>query len=205
MRSFFDIPACDLFASRSTFTVLDFETTGSVRGWTVEPWQLGMVDVASGRLGADVFDSLLRIAPDRPFNPHAPGRHARLREALATAPAFSDLWPDLAERWLVGRPLVAHNIGTERGLLRRAAPLHRLGPWIDTLRLVRRTYPRLASSALDDVVVELGLLKPLQAACPGRAPHDALYDATACALLLLHFLALPGWEKVTVQALVDLE
>ncbi len=195
----------DDLASLATFTVLDFETTGSVRGWTVEPWQLGLVEVAAGRLQAEPFDSLLRVAPDRPFNPHAPGRHARLREALATAPAFSDLWPGLAVRWLLNRPLVAHNIGTERGLLRRAAPLHRLGPWIDTLRLVRRTYPRLASAALDDVVVELGLLPTLQAACPGRAPHDARYDATACALLLLHFLALPGWEKVTVQALVDLE
>lgn len=205
MRSFLDTPACERPASLATFTVLDFETTGSVRGWTVEPWQLGMVEVASGRLGSDGFDTLLRVAPDRPFNPHAPGRHARLRGVLATAPALTDLWPGLAERWLVCRPLVAHNIGTERGLLRRAAPLHRLGPWIDTLRLVRRTYLRLASAALDDVVVDLGLLQPLQAACPGRAPHDALYDATACALLLLHFLALPGWEDVTVQALVDLE
>jgi hypothetical protein len=53
-------------------------------------------------------------------------------------------------------------------------------------------------------VVELGLLVSLQEACPGRAPHDARYDATACALLLTHFLSLPGWEQVTVQALVDL-
>ena len=41
--------------------------------------------------------------------------------------------------------------------------------------------------------------------CPGRAPHDARYDATACALLLSHFLALPGWEQVTVQGLADLK
>lgn len=191
-------------ALKVALTVLDFETTGSVEGWPVEPWQIGLVEIVAGRLQAAACESLLRVAPDRPFNPHAPGRHARLRPELAAAPALSDLWPGLAERWLLHRPLVAHNIGTERGLLQRAAPLHRLGPWIDTLRLVRRYYPKLASAALDDVVVELGLLTPLQAACPGRGPHDALYDASACALLLLHFLALPGWETVTVQALVDL-
>jgi DNA polymerase III epsilon subunit-like protein len=187
------------------FTVLDFETTGSVRGWPVEPWQIGLAEVAGGRPTGAGFDSWLRVAADRPFNPHAPGRHSRMRRELADAPSLADLWPGLAEGWFLHRPLVAHNIGTERGLLRRAAPLHRLGPWIDTLRLVRRYYPRLASAALDDVVVELGLLGPLQAACPGRAPHDARYDATACALLLAHFLALPGWEQVTVQGLADLK
>ena len=195
----------DTRAALATFTVLDFETTGSVADWPVEPWQVGLVEVAAGQLAPETYESLLCVAPDRPFNPHAPGRHARLRQELANAPRLSDLWPDLAARWLLNRPLVAHNIGTERGLLQRAAPLHRLGPWIDTLRLVRRFYPRLASAALDDVIVELGLLKPLQAVCPKRAPHDALYDATACALLLLHFFALPGWEAVTIQALVDLK
>lgn len=184
--------------------MLDFETTGSVRGWPVEPWQIGLAEVAGGRLTGAGFESWLRVAADRPFNPHAPGRHARLRRELADAPGLADLWPALADRWLLNRPLVAHNLGTERGVLRRALPLHRFGPWIDTLRLVRRFYPRLASAALDDVMVELGLLVSLQAACPGRAPHDARYDATACALLLTHFLSLPGWEQVTVQALVDL-
>lgn len=195
----------DTPASLATFTVLDFETTGNVTGWTVEPWQIGMVEVVAGELQSDSFDSFLRVAAERPFNAHAPGRHARVRTALAVAPTLADLWPQLSARWLLNRPLVAHNVGTERGVLRRACPLHKLGPWIDTLRLVRRFYPRFASAALDDVVVELGLLKPLQTTCPGRAPHDALYDATACALLLQHFLALPGWEAVTIQALVDLQ
>lgn len=197
-------PGSNLPALSATFTVIDFETTGSVRGWTVEPWQIAVVEVANCRLTGAGFESWLRIAPDRPFNPHAPGRHARLRHELAGAPSLAGLWPDLSGRWFLNRPLVAHNVSTERGLLRRAAPLHRLGPWVDTLRLVRRYYPHLASAALEDVVVELGLTEQLQRLCPGRVPHDAYYDATACALLLTHFLALPGWEEVTVQGLVDL-
>ncbi len=203
MSPSFDTPS--ELAQKAILTVLDFETTGSVRGWPVEPWQIGIAEVDCGRLSGESFESWLRVSADRPFNPHAPGRHARLRRELAEAPSLADLWPALADRWLLNRPLVAHNIGTERGVLRRALPLHRFGPWIDTLRLVRRYYPRLASAALDDAVAALGLQGALQAACPGRAPHDALYDATACALLLTHFLSLPGWEQVTVQGLADMK
>jgi DNA polymerase III epsilon subunit-like protein len=87
----------------------------------------------------------------------------------------------------------------------RAAPLHRFGPWIDTLRLVRKAWPHLASAALEDVVMGLGLRPRVEALCPGLAAHDALFDAVACGLLLEHFLALPGWQDVTVRALVDLK
>ncbi len=186
-------------------TVLDFETTGAVRGWPVEPWQVGMVRVRGGRVVSEERrEHLLRVSEERPFNPRAPGRHARLRHELAQAPDLGLLWPELAP-WVAGVPLVAHNVGTERSVLERAAPLHRFGPWIDTLRLVRQAYPQLASAALEDVVAALQLQPRLAALLPGRAPHDALYDAVACALLLEHFLSLPGWESVTVRALAGME
>jgi DNA polymerase-3 subunit epsilon len=190
-------------AREAVITVLDFETTGAVRGWPVEPWQVGMVRLRNGRVAAEERrEHLLRVAADRPFNPRAPGRHARLRRELAQAPDLPSLWPEL-EPWVAGVPLAAHNVGTERGVLERAAPLHRFGPWIDTLRLTRKAYPQLASAALEDVAATLHLQPRLDELIAGRAPHDALYDAVACALLLEHFLALPGWEDVTVRALVD--
>lgn len=192
-------PARDL-----PITMLDFETTGAVPGWPVEPWQVGMVRLRDGRVAEERYETLLRVAADRPFNPVAPGRHAALRRELAQAPDLPTLWPGLTP-WLVGVPLAAHNVGTERAVLERAAPLHRLGPWIDTLRLVRRIYPGLASAALTDVLDALKLRARLDAICPGREAHDALYDAFACALLLEHFLSLPGWERVTVRALIDLK
>lgn len=191
--------ACD-----AVITALDFETTGAVAGWPVEPWQMGMIRLRGGRVAAsERREQWLRVAADRPFNPHAPGRHARLRPELAHAADLAALWPELAP-WLTGLPLAAHNVGTERGTLERAAPLHRFGPWIDTLRLVRKAYPNLASAALDDVIAALALQPRLATLCPGRAPHDALYDACACAVLLEHFLALSGWETVTVRALVEM-
>ena len=187
-------------ASQACFAVVDFETTGAVEGFPVEPWQLGIVRVRGAQVCVgEAFESLMRVG-DRPFNPRAPGRHALLREALAAAPAPGALWPELAP-WVTGVPLVAHNAGTERTMLNKLAPLHRLGPWIDTLLLVRRAYPGLASKALEDVVVALGLAERVRALCPGREAHDALYDAFACAAVLEHFLKLPGWERVTVEAL----
>ena len=192
-----------IIALNASFTVLDFETTGAVPGWPVEPWQLGIACVRNGRIVTEKSrDLLLHVDPDRPFNPRAPGRHARLRPELARAESLATHWPELAPL-VTGVPLVAHNIGTERAILKHAAPLHRFGPWIDTLRLTRRSYPGLASAALEDVVSALGLLDRLAGLSPGRAPHDAGYDALACALLLEHFLSLPGWEHVTVQALAD--
>ncbi len=187
-------------AREACLAVVDFETTGSVPGYPVEPWQVGVVRVRGGRVCADeAFESLVRVG-DRPFNPRAPGRHARLRRELSEAPPPGELWPVLAE-WVGGVPLVAHHAGTERSVLARLAPLHRLGPWVDTLTLVRRAYPALASKALEDVCGALGLSARVCAACPGREAHDALFDAFACAVLLEHLLALPGWERVTVEAL----
>ncbi len=192
----------DIPAGEAEITALDFETTGSVPGWPVEPWQIGLVRMRDGRVVPDSCESLLlRIDAGRPFNPHAPGRHASLREALAAAPPLTECWPELMAAWLAGRPLAVHNVGTERTVLRRAAPLHPVGPWIDTLALTRRAYPGLADYRLDAVIGLLGLEARLRAVSPQGGPHDAGYDACACAVLLEHLLALPGWERVTLGTL----
>ena len=171
-------------------TCIDFETTGSVPGYPNEPWQLGMVDVVDGVVQPDSrWETLFKVG-DRPFSPRAVGRYAEMREELAAAPAVFELWPVLAKR-LVGVPLAAHNAGTERTVLTKLAPLTRFGPWVDTLKLGRRLYPKLASHKLGDFVCALGLKPRVDALCPGRTWHDALYDACAGAVLLVHFLSLP--------------
>ena len=181
-------------------TVLDFESTGAVAGHAEEPWQVGMVELQAGRVTGRYQESYLRVAAARPFNPYAPGRHAELRGVLAAAPAPADLWP-VWRPWLEGRPLAAHNIGTEKKFLQRAAPLHEFGPWIDTLKLARRVRPDLDGHALEDVCVALGVVGRARELCPGRDWHDALFDAFASALVLEHCLALPGWADVGVEAL----
>jgi len=96
---------------------------------------------------------------------------------------------------------VAHNAATEKKHLRAAAPIHKFGPWIDTLKLARIAYPAFVTHKLDDLVDILELGGRVAALCPERGAHDALYDAIACGVLLEHLLALPGWESLTVEQL----
>lgn len=187
-------------ARQFVLTAVDFETTGAVAGWDNEPWQIGMCEIASGCQIGEVYSSWLKIDIDRPFNEYAPGRHSQIRNRLAESPSLPELW-DVVSPWLLRHPLVAHNIGTEKTILRKAAPLNRLGPWIDTLKLARYIYPTLKSYALEDLIDQLGLKAKVDSICPDLSPHDALYDAVACAQLLIHFLSLPGWEDVTIDSL----
>ena len=189
-----------MLAREAKMTVLDFETTGSVPGHPVEAWQLGMVQVVAGEVqGEPAFNELLQVG-ERPFNPHAPGKHHALRKELAAADSLPAMWPVLKDWWL-GVPMVAHNVGTEQKFVKQTAPVHRVGPWIDTLKLSRLAYPDLASHALDDVIQALHLGKALKPFVGSLEPHDALYDAFASAVLLVHLLELPGWKDVQVEDL----
>jgi len=130
-----------------------------------------------------------RISADRPFSPRAPGRWAEMRAELAAAPSMMEQWDEIAPLVSAG-PLVAHNAGTERTILTRNAPLTRFGPWVDTLTLARAVYPQMPSHALGDLAEAFGLVPAVDAICPGRTWHDALYDACAGAALACHFMKL---------------
>lgn len=172
-------------------TAIDFETTGTAPGWSNEPWQIGICRFVCHCDAppdiVDTFSSLLYIPLERPFNPFTPGRHSKLRQELAASPALYDIWSKIFPL-ISTTPLVAHNIGTERTILRRIAPLHHLGPWIDTLPLSRSLFPTLSAYSLEELAPSFQLEAAIANAAPaGSAPHDALYDAIACAMLLGHF------------------
>ncbi len=190
----------DVQAAELPITVIDFEGTGSVSGYPDEPWQIGMVRFSNGKVLTDeTFESLLRVG-DRPFSRHAPGRHAQLRNDIATAPKLETLWPVL-RGWVSGC-LCAHNPATEKRYLKNAFPLHPMGPWIDTLKLARIAVPNAPSHTLEDILLQLGLKTRVDALLPEKEPHDALYDAVGSAVLLETILALPGWESITIDALL---
>ena len=185
-------------------TVLDYESTGSLRGYANEPWQIGMVSLKGGKVDAgSMFERLLRVEANRPFNPHAPGRHAQLRGEIAVAPTPQELWFNIRPR-LTEFPLCAHNVATEKKFTRLMAPMHRFGPWIDTLRIARKVWPGCPSYTLEDLIVMLDLKPKVDALCAGKEAHDALYDAVASAMLLEHLLEQPGWEGVTVGELASM-
>lgn len=184
------------------YLVLDFETTGAFRGNRNLPWQIGAVRMADRKVVPEhSFSLLLNIPHHHEFNPYSPGRWASIRTQLDEAPTLLQLWPQL-KPWLDNRALVAHNVPTERTLLAKAFPMHTFQPWIDTLVITRKAYPKLISYKLEDIVPTLGLTEKIQAACPDREPHDALYDAFAAAFLLEHILNLPGWDKLSDQDLI---
>lgn len=180
-----------------TFTVLDFETTGTVNGFASLPWQIGAVTLAEGHVDLDRWqlNSFLRVPANYPFSQYAPGTHRAHREAIANAPTTAEVWPTLHARLAATIP-VAHNIAAEKTTLRQMAPMTRYPWWVDTLKLARQIYPSLPSHALEDLIPALGLQPRLTQMLPGLAPHDAYYDALAAALLLEHCLSLPGWASL---------
>lgn len=183
--------------------VLDYESTGARRGFENEPWQIGMVSLKGGRVDpASMFESLLRVDINRPFNPHAPGRHALLRDEIAAAPSPQELWPQIQSR--LELPLCAHNVATEKKFTRAMAPMHRFGPWVDTLKIARKVWPGCPSYALEDLIVVLDLKPKVDELCAGKEAHDALYDAVASAKLIEHLLEQPGWENITVGELASI-
>lgn len=184
----------------STLCVLDFESTGVVAGYPNEPWQIGLVCLRDGVVdSSSLWEQFMRIDPMRPFNPHAPGRHAQLREILADAPERATLLPALRER-LNGDARVAHNCSTEQKMLRIIAPMHHFEPWIDTLKLAREAWPGLASYALESLVETLRLQERIETLVPDRIAHDALYDAVAAAVLLER-LCHEGWGDLSLSHL----
>jgi DNA polymerase-3 subunit epsilon len=181
--------------------VVDFESTGSVPGYPDQPWQIGLVPVVDGEvIPGEAWETYLHVPEDRPFNPLAPGSWRLVRDQLATAPTLATLWPELRGR-VSNVPLVAHNVATEKKFFRAAWPLHRFGPWIDTLKLSRLGFKGLASYDLEQVSGAAGIHRELSGLLPGRAPHDALYDAMASALVLCHLLRQPHWQDITVSGL----
>lgn len=190
-----------MLACETTIVAVDFETTGAVPGYPDQPWQVGIVPIRGGRpdMGGAV-DRWLQVPADRPFNPMAPGSWRRVRDQLAAAPSLAALLPELRPL-LLGVPLLAHHAAAERKVLRQAWPLQRPGPWIDTLVLARGAFPSLEAHDLSTVIRCAGLADEVAALAPGRAPHDALYDAAACAALFCFLLQQPAWSGLHIEDL----
>lgn len=185
-----------------SITFIDFEGTGSVSGLPDEPWQIGMVLFRDGGIVKESMVSRYLHVGDRPFNPYAPGRHAELRDELREAPRLPALWNDV-RHWFGNDAIAAHNTATEKRYLRKAYPMMKLPPWIDTLTLARAAYPDLKSYALEDLIVSLALTDSLGTLVPRRAPHDALYDAVASALLFQTLVDSDAWNALSLDALLS--
>ena len=170
--------------SRTRFAAIDFESAGASRGRTDVPVQVA-ISLWSPEAGLEEsFCSFL--ATDQPITWAARKVHGITPEDLKDAPSLLSLWPEF-KRLLTGRAVVAHGHGTEKRFL-RAFPGHPFGPWIDTLHLARAAWPDLESFSLGALCDRFQLTPAVDRAHPGRRWHDALYDATASAVLLEHLV-----------------
>lgn len=166
-----------------TFAAIDFEAAGAVKGQADVPIQIG---IATGRLGEapELFDSFLSI--DRPVSWGAKRVHGISDAQLVGCPTLLEIFPTLKVH-LGDRPLVAHAHGTEKRFL-GALPGHSFGPWLDTLKLTRKIYPKAESHRLGRICDDLMVSPKLQELVPERGWHDALFDAAASLLLLFHLI-----------------
>ncbi len=170
----------------SRFTAIDFESAGAARGKTDVPVQIGMASWSLEESHHDAYVS--HLSTDQPIQWSAQKVHGITKEDLADAPSLLSLWPECKNR-LKDAVVVAHGRGTEKRFL-RAFPGHGFGPWVDTLQLARALWPELEDHSLGALCDKLDLTAAIQELVPDKNWHDALFDAIASLILLVHIIEL---------------
>lgn len=183
-------------AQEAHFAAVDFESAGVVKGGTDTPIQIGIA-IMHGLSFPPADQWVSYLGTDRPVTWQASQVHGITTDDLRGAPPFISLWPEVKSR-LGNRWVVAHGAGTEKRFL-RAFPLHGFGPWVDTLLLARKFWPGIRDYSLETLIAAGGLHPELEAACPGRRFHDALYDAVASLLILRHIIHHAGLAEVPME------
>jgi DNA polymerase III epsilon subunit-like protein len=87
--------------------------------------------------------------------------------------------------------LVGHGVRSVWRLLSKALPGLEPAGFADTLKLAERVHGK-GGNTLAERVAAAGLGAATDALAPGRAAHNALWDALAAALLLKHFAGTLG-------------
>lgn len=183
-----------------TFTVLDFETTGSDRaGGNVT--EIGAVRVRGGTTDGE-FQSLVNPA-GQVISPFVQRLTGISNSMVASAPEMRTVLPSFLE-FARGTVLVAHNAPFDIGILRRACEDHDY-PWpgfpvVDTLTLARRLLPKteVRNHKLGTLAQHFGTETDPE--------HRALADARATAELLHHlFDRLGGYGVTTLEELLSIK
>ena len=201
------------YMENTTIHVIDFE--GSRASGIIE---YGVVTL----LGQSIESTVTRIcSPSGPLSDKDTSTHGISEERASIELSFEREWEHFARLRQTG-PLCAHNASVEDALLRslwsypRQSPdfteatnsVTSWGPWLDTLHIYRQLYPQLESYKLQDLI-DLFDLKPeledkAKLYCPVNRIgfHCALYDALACALLLLHLFSHPELKEINIPWLL---
>ena len=154
--------------------VIDTETTGldPRKAWTVE---IAAVRITGGRLQtATVFRRLIR--PGVVIPPLSTQIHGIDEAAVADAPSFAEVWPDLSA-FIGDSVVIGHALGFDLAVLKRECERADVD-WkrprtLDTRLLAEVAEPNLAGFSLDNLAAWLGV--------EITDRHTARGDAVACA------------------------
>jgi CBS domain-containing protein len=176
--------------------VIDTETTGldPRKAWIVE---IAAVRIVGGRLQPEAaFRRLVR--PSEPIPKLASGVHGIDDAAVADAPVFADIRPELSA-FIGDAVVIGHALGFDLAVLKRECERAGLG-WtrphtLDTRFLAEVAEPDLAGYSLDSLAAWLGV--------EITDRHSALGDALACARIFLALL--PKLRKERIRTLAEAE
>ena len=176
--------------------VIDTETTGldPAKARIVE---IGVVPLKGGRLRDEL--ALRRLLhPGESIPPSAIAIHKIDDAAVAAAPGFAAVWPELAA-FISGSILIGHTLGFDLAVLKRECERANL-PWVaprtlDTRLLAQVAEPNLGGYTLEHLASWLGVT--------GDARHSALGDATLTGRIFLALL--PKLRDGHIRTLAEAE
>jgi exodeoxyribonuclease X len=175
------------------YAVVDVEGNGHQPPDLVELAVVAIVDGVIGEPVAWLFQ------PDQPITPMARRIHGISNDMVTGAPVFASLANEVCTH-LDSAVIVAHNAGTDLGVLRRKLPGFAPDDVLDTLRLARRLVPDQPNHRLGSLVSALDLAHGLP---PGLRPHRAGYDAMVTARLFVYLANSAAPTPLSFEALRD--
>ncbi len=167
-------------------------------------------------LGGEIAECATRICAPKTSIPAADAKFFDITDTRAKA--FAPFSADISAfcRMRTEGIFAAHNAVAEDTMLRNVLPAPPIvenpltrrqcaswSPYVDTCVLTKRLF-RLDSAKLSNVVEKLELVGELERCaekfCPPdrRKYHCALFDALACALVLVKICSFDGFENVTL-------
>ena len=176
--------------------VIDTETTG------LDPRKAWIVEIAAVRLVGGHFQPKAAfrrlVRPGETIPKLAIDIHGIDNAAVADAPAFADIWPELSS-FIGDAVVIGHAVGFDLAVLKRECERAGIG-WsrphiLDTRLLAEVAEPDLAGYSLDSLAAWLGV--------DITDRHSALGDALACARIFLALL--PKLREGGIRTLAEAE
>lgn len=176
--------------------VIDTETT------SLDPAKAKIVEIAAIRLAGGRLDTgapyRRLVRPSEPIPASATRIHGIDDAAVATAPGFAGVWPELSA-FLGNSVVIGHTLGYDLAVVKHEcehAGLIWLQPRaLDTRILAEICEPELPSYALEDLAAWLGT--------EVTDRHSALGDAVTCAQVFLAML--PKLRERNIRTLAEAE